>query len=457
MKFFVAVLIIAAACIVGAEGHPHADSEGHHVRTKQQWVLERHRERAHHKMPRSADVIQANDDTFGETACFDDHIINFLKTNNIPGGAAAVMKDGNIVYAQGYGSRDVPGIGDDENRPAEQCTTFRIASISKSVTALSILRMVEADLLSLDDKVFAPGGILDYYQDPENLYDCCPVVDNRINDITITHLLQHSGGWDRRITVDYTYKSDMVVDKLGVEAPATCEDIIYFMLGEPLQHTPGTEFAYSNIGYCILGEIIKEVTGMDYEDAVRQYLLDPAGVSHNEMYVGATLLEDQPENESEYYEPQMVESVFPDVTEPVPRPYGGWYHEARFGQGAWVASAPQLLQMMSKTAPSQCNDDCLFSDESIDALTGKPSYTSDDALKWYGLGFNINNYGNWWHDGSLPGTTSIIIHQPNTGYVFALLLNSRDFDERPSPTLWDALKCVEDDWPEEFETTCEIP
>ena len=218
------------------------------------------------------------------------------------------------VYAQGYGYRDVPGIGDPATlRKASQCTPFRLASVSKPVTSLAILRLLQDKKLSLNDKVFGPGGILQSMSD--NPKQCCPIKDNRILDVTVYHLLTHTGGWDRDLDVtnaDPMFQSSQVASTLGIPGPSDCEDVIFYMFGQTLQHVPGAVYAYSNFGYCILGRVIEKITGLQYEEAVRQVLLDPAGVSRDEMYIGSTQLVDIPAGESEYLCPgcPLVGSVF---------------------------------------------------------------------------------------------------------------------------------------------------
>jgi len=411
---------------------------------------------------------EANDASFSETTCFDEKIVSFMKENGIPGAGVSVMKDGRIVYSQGYGTRDVPGIGDDNASPRKvsECTPFRLASISKSVTSLAILRLAQNGDLSLSDKVFGPGGILK--QLSENPKTCCPIVDDRIFDITVYHLLTHSGGWDRDITFDPMFQSKTISSVLGITGPASCESVIYYMFGQFLQYRPGTTYAYSNFGYCVLGRIIEETTGLDYEEAVRLFLLDPAGISREEMYVGSTRLEDIPEIESEYYCSGCsgTESVFPTETSRVPNPYGAWYLEAMDSHGGWVASAPQLMRLLSTTAAPHCNgtianrntEMCLLWDTSIDSLTATPPFSRFNSV-WYGLGFSVRNAGtdhNWWHTGSLPGAETILVRtNAGYGYAWAMLLNTRGFSGSIDTLMWEAVGCVGDSWPQEYETTCD--
>lgn len=127
---------------------------------------------------------------------------------------------------------------------------------------------------------------------------CRPIVDGRILLTTVRDLLTHTGGWDRDVAFDPMFRSQLVAAILGIAGPSECENVIYYMFGQELPRDPGTTYAYSNFGYCVLGRIVERVTGYDYKEAVRRTLLDPAGVSREEMYVGSTRLEDVPEIET---------------------------------------------------------------------------------------------------------------------------------------------------------------
>jgi CubicO group peptidase (beta-lactamase class C family) len=141
-----------------------------------------------------------NNPTYSSTACFDTLLTGFLNDNDIPGASVAVLKDGLSVYEQGYGTRDVPGVGADEQRPSWAGTPFRQASVSKPVTSLAIMRLVEQGLIGLDDRPFEAGGVL---VESMGLTDAA---DSRMEDITVRHLLKHTGGWDRGVSGDLMFK-----------------------------------------------------------------------------------------------------------------------------------------------------------------------------------------------------------------------------------------------------------
>ena len=186
------------------------------------------------------------------------------------------------------------------------------------------------------------GLLADITRSPKS---CCRVKDTRLYAVTVRQLLQHQGGWDRDKDAikDPMFKASTLARRLQIPSPASCLNIIYGMLGEPLQFAPGTSYAYSNFGYCILGVIIERITKQSYEAAVRTWLLEPAGVNPDEMYLARSQLKDIPPNEVEYQcDGTTVTPTTTDTTGPpglcatetsvfggkVLYPYGVWSMEA---------------------------------------------------------------------------------------------------------------------------------
>jgi uncharacterized protein (TIGR03437 family) len=194
------------------------------------------------------------------------------------------------------------------------------------------------------------------------------------------------------------------------------------MRGQPLQFTPGTQYAYSNFGYAVLGRIIEAVTGMSYEQYVRENVLAPMGIS--EMRIGQTLPQGQLPNEVKYKSPGNANSVFPDVASPVPSPYGGWYMESMDSHGGWVASAIDYAKFLNAIEGRRGTR--FLSAPSVAQMTEIPAgvTTWDGSSSWYGFGLLVNTAGNWWHDGSLDGTATYQIYT-NNGFVWVVFLNYR--------------------------------
>ena len=99
---------------------------------------------------------------------------------------------------------------------------------------------MEDGLLSVSDNVFGSSGVLSHVL--AGAKPCCAVADGRLAGVTVEHLLHHTGGWDRAIGGDPMFKSATVAAALGKAGPASCRDTIYWMLGQPLQHAPGTRY-----------------------------------------------------------------------------------------------------------------------------------------------------------------------------------------------------------------------
>ena len=187
-------------------------------------------------------------------------INSFLRKWSIAGASVAIAKDGKLIFARGFGYADTA-----TKTLTQPYSQFRIASISKLVTAVGIMKLQEEGKLSLNDKVFGPDGILNdpYFSEPK---------DKRVYGITVAQLLSHEAGWTQRYG-DQMFMSILVAEKMGVKPPADTKTIVRFALNKRLHYTPGTGRAYSNLGYSILGLIIEKVSGMSYEEYCRKTIM----------------------------------------------------------------------------------------------------------------------------------------------------------------------------------------
>lgn len=353
---------------------------------------------------------------------FDRLMRSFVRLHQIPGAALAVVKDGRLVYARGFGYADIG-----RKQPVQPDSLFRIASISKPITAVTVLRLVERGKLSLDDRVL---DILKYR--PHLAKGKKP--DPRWRQITVRHLLQHTGGWDRDASFDPMFRAVEIARALKVSPPAKPEQVIRYMRGQPLDFDPGTKYAYSNFGYCLLGRIIEKKTGQKYARFVQSDVLQPIGITR--MKIGRTLFENRAKGEVRYYTRgnQTGPSVFPPhVGQRVPWPYGGWYLEAMDSHGGWIASAVDLCRFAA--AVDRPKKSRLLTRRSIRQMFAPPPapVSRDPSGKlqtvYYGLGWSVRQVGpgkiNTWHTGSLAGTSTILVRR-HDGLDWAVLFNTRD-------------------------------
>ena len=349
----------------------------------------------------------------------DNLISNFLNSYGIQGATVAIAKDGKLVYLRAFGYADIDG-----QELTQPYHMLRIASCSKPITATAIIKLWEEGLLDLDAKVFGEGGILNV--DP--YYSNANITDDRIYDITVRNLLEHATGWNRDIPMTpdplppYPYgfpTSDPIVFPLhvtltlGESNPVTERALVKFLIERGLDVDPGTEYHYSNIGFVILGEIIRIITGMEYEDYVKSEILNPIGAY--DMHIGKNLLEDKMEREGEYLNTYTTLSCY-GTGEYVPWQYGGFNLEAMDAHGGWIATARDYVRFILSVDKFNTKPDILLP-ASIDTMTS-PSATN----QYYAKGWQVNQYNNWWHTGSIDGSRSIIVRSSG-GFAWAVILN----------------------------------
>lgn len=360
---------------------------------------------------------------------FDAAVITHMKAHGIPGGALAVVADGRLIYARGYGYANL-----EEQVPVQPDALFRIASVSKPITAVAVLTLVQSRRyrLELDAPVFPLLGLKPFLLQGRE-------PDPRLNAITVRHLLQHSGGWARDRSGDIMFQHFQVAEEMGVPLPIDHTSLIRWAMGRPLDFDPGTRYAYSNFGYCVLGRIIEKVTGMSYEAYVRKHVLAPMGI--RKARIGRGHRDERFAGEVSYYdEPGTTVAAFFDRAKQAPAPYGFASPQTMDAHGGWIASvvdlarfavaldrsdarpilsAPIAAQMYARPAPP---------------LWRAPDGSPDPA--YYGLGWMVRPLGsegkaNFWHTGSMPGTSALLVRLAS-GLSWAVLFNRRapgDIDE----------------------------
>ncbi|QJX47290.1 beta-lactamase family protein [Hymenobacter taeanensis] len=327
----------------------------------------------------------------------------------IPGASVAIGRQGKLVYARGFGYADLS-----QSQPMEPSNLLRVASVSKPVTSIAIMKLMQEGRLELQHKVFGPEGYLN------DAYYTSVITDKRIYDITVQQLLEHSAGWNRNAGVDGFDSSDPidfplhVAQVMHVPNPVGDSTLVRYLLSKDLNFKPGSRFSYSNIGYLVLGKIIQQITGQHYEAWVRQNVLEPSGVL--EAHLGHNLLADKLEREAEYFCAATKKSCY-GTGKKVPYAYGGANLEAMNAHGGWLFTARDLVRLLMAVDGSPTRPDILLP-ATLDTMTA-PS----QATKRYAKGWMVNKHNVWWHTGCLNGSTSILARN-SEGYTWAILLNS---------------------------------
>jgi len=341
-------------------------------------------------------------EAFGElTADAEGLVRDYMRTFSVPGLQLAYRRGSQILYNGAFGVADRT-----THRAVTPASLFRIASDSKAFTAAAVFRLVEAGRLSLDDRVFAADGLLRQYSDEGSPRDW-------IHRITVHQLLTHTcGGWGNE-------SNDPMFEERGKDQ----EQLIRWTLRtHPLQNPPGEKYAYSNFGYCVLGRVIERVSGERYPEFVRQEVLRPARI--HDMRIGT---HQTAPGEVHYYG-QKGEN-----------PEG--FPIARMdAHGGWIATALDMATFLA----------CLFSPQDNEGAEPilqpdrlKQMTTGTAADPGYACGLAVNKEGNAWHTGSLPGTTSLMVHT-HSKLAWAAVLNTRspvrDAALRLDRMLWEIAK-----------------
>lgn len=307
--------------------------------------------------------------------------LDFMQTYDVPALSFAVGYAGEIVHQDALGFTDR-----EANTPVTSAHLFRIASVSKMITSVAIFRLVERNRLQLSDKVFGPGTVLG------TRYGTPPYSPG-VDQITIEHLLTHtSGGWSN------DNRDPMFVDP----AIGQTELIARTLANRPLDHPPGQNFAYSNFGYCLLGRVIEHLAGQPYADHVQSEILSRCGIT--DMVIAGNTLEQRRPNEVKYHgqgeNPYKMNVRRMD------------------SHGGWLACPTDLVQFVMHV-DGYAKPASLLEPRSIQEMT-----TASSANSGYAKGWAVNRNDNWWHTGSLPGTSTIAV-RTHRGFCWAAFTNTR--------------------------------
>ena len=324
----------------------------------------------------------------------------FMERFGVPGMTVAIAAHGKFVLDQGFGVADRTA-----NEPVTPRHLFRIASVSKPFTSAAIFSLVEQGKLRLEDFVFGENGRLGF--------DFGRDVPDAVKEITVAHLLTHTcGGWSNK-------KDDPMFQHPAMKH---AELIEWTLKNQPLTGKRGAAYAYSNFGYCILGRLIEKLTGLPYAQAVQREVLAKCGITT--MRIGGNTHLERAPNEVAY------------VAGGGGNPYG--MNVARMdSHGGWIATAGDLVQFAMRVDGFPNPPDILRA-ESLKTMT-----TPSAASAGYACGWAVNKVPNWWHGGSLPGTSSIMVRTAS-GLCWAALVNIRadGIGGALDETMWKIAKAV---------------
>jgi len=207
-----------------------------------------------------------------------------ISNNEIPGAVAFIQHDGKIILNKAYGYRNL------ENKiPMQQNDIFRIASMTKGLTAVAILQLYERGLLTLDDEL---RRYIPEFSDPQILIDVLPdsgfISKPALGEITIRQLLTHTSGIGYGFQDD-RYNALIVVNNISEgfeDDDRTSLENIKRLARIPLLFEPGEKYTYG-LSMDVLGVVIEIISGMRYDQYIMENILNPLGMTDSYFYVPA--------------------------------------------------------------------------------------------------------------------------------------------------------------------------
>lgn len=339
----------------------------------------------------------------------DKTIGDFMKKYSVPGASVALVKDGRLIFAKGYGNMDkstgeVPGPN----------TLFRLASVSKPITSAAIMRLTEqqGSGLKLDSKVLGTGAMLGttYGSKAYSAWE---------KEITVQHLLEHTAGGNQ-----WNNKGDgNADDPMFQQTTYNHNQLIGWVLdNRDPELKPGSKSDYSNFGFCMLGRIIEKKSNQTYENFVKNNVLKPCGITN--MHIAGDTKADRRYNEAVYYSNEGGD------------PYGMKVNRMD-AHGGWTASALDMMRFLVRVDGFGTKPDI------ISAATFKTMTTPCAVDNTYAKGWSVNG-SNYWHNGKISGTGALLVRAGN-GLSWIFLMNST-WEGAADGMMWDVVNGIKQ-WP----------
>ena len=338
-------------------------------------------------------------------AGMDTRIEKFLKQWEIKGASLSVMRNDSLVYSKGYGWAD-----EEAGEPMTPGKILRMASVSKLITAAGIMKLKEKGLITLQDTVFGPDGILD-----DSLFTAS-IRSKYMYDITVEQLLRHQGGFTNS-RGDPMFSTRDIIRQFRLDGPPDHDTLVSCVLKRPLGYRPGSWQSYSNFGYLLLSMIIEKISGQDYETFIQENILHPAGCY--DMHMANNYYEQKYPNEVRYYMHGGSEKVqeYNMSGRLVERCYGGNDINALSGAGAWCGSTAELCRFVASIDGRPEVPDIL----EFPSISEMTEYFDSQT---FSLGWNDTKpNGEWTRTGTLTGTSALVKYFPD-GECWIMITNT---------------------------------
>lgn len=319
---------------------------------------------------------------FAQKDPIDTFIEQQMKQQKITGLSLGIIRNGKIYKTKGYGYANL-----EYNVPVTNNTVFKLASVSKQMVATGIMILVQEGKLKLTDP------ITKYFKEAPEFW----------NSITIRHLLNHSSGLPRE---------SPAFDATKVQPDSI---LIRAAYKEKLVFPTGTSWQYCNLGYFMLADIIRQLSGLPFQEFLKERIFDKYGLHATQTTTLSTIVPYRADG----YIHLGGDTILNAINYIALRP-----------SGAFISTITDLLKWETMIEKQE-----LLSKESWEQMwqdTVKTTYRSTDFTTiYYGYGWNVTTYRNrklLYHGGSLPGFRTMYYRFPEDKTAIIVLTNTEPVD-----------------------------
>lgn len=345
-------------------------------------------------------------------------VVSAMREHGLVGCGVAIVKGERVVYSKGFGYAELP------DRPFLPTSMARCASVSKLITGVCALKLMDQGKLSLNEPILPILERIGVTPRPVNARK----PDSRLSQVLVRHLMDHTSGLSGA-----TYTASLpgihLAKEFKLAGPATAKDVCQFALGNTqLSSEPGTRHEYSNVNFVLLARVIESKTGMLFSEYLNRVCMPMLGISAGEIAVSKDQFgpRDPRRNASEvaYYQTMTGKSLSTDPYELLLGPvfgeaYRGYSPESSDGGGGICASATGLAKLLvalhrgglSKTA--------------LQEVTTPPSYLPKTANHFYSKGMDVlvTPQQIWIAHGGMTAHSAGVVGY-SSGYQFVIVANS---------------------------------
>lgn len=325
-----------------------------------------------------------------KSAKIEQAVTAFMSRLNVPGLSIAVVADNQLRWQQGYGLADLENFV-----PAKANTVYRLASVSKPITAVAVMQLVEKGKIDLDAPVqkYVPSF-------PQKSYP-----------ITIRELLTHTSGIRH-------YKGD---EENSTRYYKNLTEALDIFKNDALEHEPGLKFTYTTYGYTLLGVVVENVSGMKFTDYLRENIFQPAGMTHTRADAVHDIIPNRARGYVKTDKGELSNAGLADTSYKIPG--GGLVSTVEdMAKFSIAVQNGTLLKkgMFEQMSASQIKKEVL---ERTSASLKLPAGTE---LPSYGFGWIIGTEKRKdavWHGGIQQGVTTLVYLLPKEKFAVVVLMN----------------------------------